>query len=310
MNIADIARTLGYEYAGNEDENISGVSLPDMAGENDIAIVKREPEIFATRARVVLTEPRIVITDKSMLYTHEPIYVSAVRIAGLLIMNGEREDYSQPVSYKPVCNFMAGEDINFGENVSVGVYSTIGNRVKIGSNSIIEPGVFIGSDVVIGEGVIIHSGAKIGAASFYHYEDNNILKTFCGTGTVIISDNAEIGYNTAIQRGSFGNTFIGHDTKIGNCVDIGHDVFIGNNCKIVSQVGIAGNAVIGDGVKIFGQSGVANFVRIGNGAKIMAKTLVTKNVKPGGVVSSGIFSREHAKNLRLHAELEKLSEVM
>lgn len=309
MNIADIARTLGYEYAGNEGENISGVSFPDMAGENDIAIVRRDSEISATKARVVLTEPRIVITEKSMLYTYEAVYVSAARIAGLLIMNGEREDYSQPVSYKPVSNFMAGKDIEFGENVSVGAYSTIGDRVRIGSNSIIESGVFIGSDVVIGGGVIIHSGARIGASSFYHYEDGWTLKTFCGIGTVIISDNAEIGYNTVIQRGTFGNTFIGHDTKIGNCADIGHDVIIGNNCKIVSQAGIAGNAVIGNCVKIFGQSGVANYVRIGDGARIMAKTLVTKNVKPGGVVSSGIFSREHAKNLRLYAELEKLSEV-
>ena len=83
---------------------------------------------------------------------------------------------------------------------------------------------------------------------------------------------------------------------------------IGSNCKIVSQAGIAGNVFIGDNVKIFGQSGVSNFVRIGNGAKIMAKTLVTKNVKDGAVLS-GNFGREHSKNLRSHARLEKLLEV-
>lgn len=309
MNIIEIAQSLGYEYAGDRDVNISGVAFYGTAGENDVAIVKRDSEIHATKARVVLTEPRILITDKSLLYTHEALYVSAVKIAALLVKNGERTDYSQPVSYNPVESFMAGKDCVFGKNVSIGAYCTIGNRVRIGGDSIIEPGVFIGSDVVIGRNVIVHSGSRIGASSFYHYEDDNVLKTFHGLGTVIISDGVEIGFNSVIQRGTFGDTLIGHDSKIGNCVDIGHDVMVGSCCKIVSQVGIAGNVVIGDNVRIFGQSGVSNLVRIGNGAKIMAKTLVTRSVKPGAVVSSGIFGREHSKNLRSHARLEKLLEV-
>lgn len=272
MNIKKIAEILNYEYVGNFNGDISGITYFDMAGENDIAIVRRDFEILSTNAKAVLTEPRILITEKTLLYTHEPIYVSAIKIAKLLENSLKHSDYI------------------------------------IGKNCIIEPDVFIGKNVVIGNGVILHSGAKIGASAFYHYEDFEGLKTFQGIGKVIISDNVEIGYNSVIQRGTFGDTVIGHDTKIGNLVDVGHDVKIGCNCKIVSQVGIAGNVFIGNGVKIFGQSGISNFVRIGNGAKIMAKSLVTKNVKSGAVVS-GNFAREHLKALRQNAKLEKLLEV-
>ncbi len=271
MKITEIAKLLDYEYVGNTDENISGVRFYDMAEEDDIAIVKKDCEISATNAKTVLTEPRLLITNKSLLYTHEPIYVSAVKIAMLLIKNGEK----------------------------------ISRDFEIGDNCIIEPDVYIGKDVIIGNNVILHSGARIGASAFYHYEDLEGLKTFHGLGKVIISDDVEIGYNTVVQRGTFGDTFIGRNTKVGNLVEIGHDVRIGSNCKIVSQVGIAGNAFIGNDVKILGQSGVANFVRINDGAKIMARTSVIKNVKSGAVIS-GNFGKRHSEVLRQQAKIEKL----
>ena len=159
---------------------------------------------------------------------------------------------------------------------------------------------------MIGDNVHISSGSVIGADAFCHYFDEKI-KTFPGIGKAIIGDHAEIGYHTVIQRGTFSDTVVGEESKIGNFVDIGHDVRIGSNCKIVSQTGIAGHASIGDCVTIYGQAGIGNYVTVGDRAVVMAQSRVTKNVQVGRKVS-GSFAREHGEELRRQVKINRLCE--
>jgi len=238
------------------------------------------------------------------MYSYERLETAAVRIARLMIKEGIYEDYEQPVKYREfIPGVLAGKNVELGEGTVIGVNTVIGNNVRIGKRVIIEPNVFLGSGVCLEDDVIVRSGARIGAPAFYHYWEHR-LNTFVGVGTVKIGAGVEIGCNTIIQRGTFSDTEIGKETKIGNLVDVGHDVVIGKNCKIVSQVGIAGNAVIGEQVMIYGQVGIANDVVIGKGSIIYGKSSVTKNVRPGQKIAGE--GQERAEYLRMQAWIRNM----
>jgi UDP-3-O-[3-hydroxymyristoyl] glucosamine N-acyltransferase len=95
---------------------------------------------------------------------------------------------------------------------------------------------------------------------------------------VIIKDNAEIGSNNTIDRGSLGNTIIGENTFLDNQVHIAHNVKIGKNCIIAGQVGFAGSSEIGDNVLIGGQAGISGHLKIGNNVQIGGGSGVIKNI--------------------------------
>ncbi len=95
---------------------------------------------------------------------------------------------------------------------------------------------------------------------------------------VIINDNAEIGCNNTIDRGSLSNTIIGKNTFLDNQVHIAHNVNIGDNCIIAGQVGIAGSTSIGNNVLIGGQAGISGHLKIGNNVQIGGGSGIIKNI--------------------------------
>ena len=95
---------------------------------------------------------------------------------------------------------------------------------------------------------------------------------------MIIKDNAEIGCNNTIDRGSISNTIIGENTFLDNQVHIAHNVNIGKNCIITAQVGFAGSSTIGSKVLIGGQSGISGHLNIGNNVQIGGGSGVVKNI--------------------------------
>lgn len=306
MKIKEISKLLGYDILGCEERDISSIKYIDEADINSIAVAFNKKDIEKAQSNVVLTEPKIITTEKTLIYCCEPVEIAMVKISKILIKNGCLIDYSLPIQYKNLMNnILIGENVNIGEKTVVDPFVTIGNDVIIGENCHIESGVHIGSGTVIGDNTIIHSGSKISASAFYHFYDEN-LESFVGVGKVIIGNNVEIGYNTTIQRGTLSDTVIKDCTFIGNLIDIGHDVKIGTGCKIVSQTGIAGNVKIGNNVKIFGQVGISNYVTIGNGAIVMAKSIVSKNIQAYKKVS-GNFGREHMEELRIQAKIRKFN---
>lgn len=300
----ELAAALDYEYIGDPAVLVRAISFAEEARPGDLAICRSEREILNTQANVVLTMPRIVKTEKALLYSADPIELGAVRAAQVLIRMGGLPDYGIPEQYTPCGRWMAGRDCSIGADTFIGPFCTIGSGARIGANCVIDPYVWIGSGVEIGDYVRIHAGARLGAPAFYHYCDENIAP-FAGVGTVKVGSYVEIGCQTVIQRGTFSDTVIGAHTKLGDLVEVGHDVRIGCGCKIVSQAGLAGNAAVGDHVLIYGQAGVANSVNIGDGAIVMAKTSVTKDVAAGKTVW-GPLGRERLEELRLLVKIRKM----
>lgn len=302
MRIYKIAEICGYEFCG-ADCDIRTISYADNASANSLAVVYTKKDISITNAGAVLTEPRFIKTDKTILFVSEPLDIAAVKVAMLLVQNGDVKMYGKP-NYNVVKGYFAADNVEIGEDTVVSPNVFIDEDVKIGNHCMIEPNVYIKGGSTIGDDVHISSGSIIGANAFCHYYDLGI-KSFPGIGKVIIGPHTEIGCNTVVQRGTFSDTVIGEGSKIGNLVDIGHDVRIGSHCKIVSQTGIAGRVSIGDWVTIYGQTGIANHVSIGDRAVVMAQSLVTKDV-PADEKISGRFARKHSEELRRQARINRL----
>ena len=185
--------------------------------------------------------------------------------------------------------------VRFGNNVLIGKKCKIGKNTIIGNNTIIEHNVSIGDNCVIGSqivirntiigsNVIIQDGCKIGLKGFGFIPLQEKNLRFPHIGKVIIKDNAEIGSNCTIDRGSLDNTEIGKNTFLDNQVHIAHNVKIGNNCMIAGQVGFAGSTTIGNNVSIGGQAGVSGHLKIGNNVKIGGGSGVVNDIKDGAVV--------------------------
>ncbi len=193
----------------------------------------------------------------------------------------------------PTATIGLGSRIDSGAVVGPGV--DIGKSCHIASNVVVGAGVVLGDDcriaanttishALIGSRVEIGSGVCIGGPGFGYEPHLNGLTRMLQLGRVTIGDDVHVGSNSAIDRGTSGDTVIGSGCKLDNLVQIAHNVRLGRSCVICGQAGIAGSATLGDGVMIGGHSAVSDHVTIGSGARIAGNSGVMRNIEPGGVV--------------------------
>lgn len=301
MRISEIAKRSGCEFCG-EDLEVDSIRFAECAGDNSIAIVVNQECANNIKAKCILVQPMLISTNKTIIFAGDSLELASVKIARIL--QEERAKHRKTMGYRRQGHFYSGENVTIGGNTFIGPNVCIDNDVIIGNDCYISANSHIGSGTIIKNGVKIGDGVTIGADSFYHYYDDG-LQEFEGLGIVIIEDNVSVGNKTIIQRGTFSDTILGARSKLGNLIDIGHDVVIGHDCKIVSQTGIASNVRIKNYVTIYGQVGVANNVCIGEKAVVYAKSLVTKNVNDNQHVS-GLYARDHAEELKIQAKLRRL----
>ena len=308
MRLFDLAENFGFSIVGDKNFEIKNIAYADEAEQNDLTVAFSDKDIALTKAKAVLTEPRINFSNKIFVYcVYDEIISALARVANFFVSKGLRKNYDTSPMYEQKNNFMCGSNVNIGEGTIIEPFVTIGNDVEIGSDCLIESNVSIGSGTVIGNNCVIHSGARIGAKSFLHYDEDGKAKCFFGIGRSILNDGVQIGYNSIIQRGTLSDTVIGERTLIGNLVVIAHDVKIGSDSHIVCQSGIASGAKIGSHVKILAQSGVVDNVKISDFAMLMSKSVATKNIQRGKIIS-GMYGREHKNELKIQALLRKLKQ--
>ncbi len=318
MKLSLIAEEVGGRLKGDRNYEIKGISGIKEANLSDITFYgdKRYKKYLRyTNAGCIILSQFQETTAKNIIIHPDP-FLAIINIAYLFSHSEKRlpQNIEDPVVLRGKIGENIGigpfstveENADIGDNVRIGANVYIGKGVKIRENTLIYPGVKILEGTEIGNGVIIHSGVVIGSDGFgYINRDDKHIK-IPQIGKVIIEDEVEIGSNTTIDRGTFGDTIIGKGTKIDNLVQIGHNVKIGKNCIIIAQTGIGGSAEIGDNVIIAGQVGIVDHIKIGDGAKITAKSAVTKSVPPYAVYS-GIPARERQKLLKALAFLFKSS---
>jgi UDP-3-O-[3-hydroxymyristoyl] glucosamine N-acyltransferase len=187
-------------------------------------------------------------------------------------------------------------DCDIADNVVIEAGVRLGARCQIGPNTVIAGGVELGDDCrvganvtlshcVIGARVVLHPGVRIGQAGFGFAPDPEGPVKIPQLGRVIVGDDADIGANTTIDRGSGHDTVIGPSTMIDNLVQIGHNVVLGRGCILAGQVGISGSTRVGDFVMVGGQAGLAGHLKIGDGARIAAQAGVMRDVAPGETIA-------------------------
>lgn len=306
MKLKELAELCQLTIVGNMEQEVCSIAYADEATKNDMGVAFSSHDVRQTQASVVLTEPIICDTNKTLVYCNYGGILTAVeKIVQIFIKLGYCKDYHRmPIYQDKGQGILVGTHIEIGKDSNIYPHVTIGDDVHIGKHCHIEPDVFIGSGTYIGNGCIIHSGARIGTSSFLHYDEKSRAKCFLGIGITILGDDVQVGCNTIIQRGTLSDTIIEDRVLIGNLVVIGHDVKIGNDSHISCQAGLAGRAVIGSHVKIMGQAGIAEKINVEDYASILAKSSATKIVLKGKVIS-GLYGREHKEEMKIQALLRK-----
>lgn len=202
-----------------------------------------------------------------------------------------------------------GDGVKIGDRVRLASHVAIGNQVTIGDDVTIAPNVTIGDGCRIGNRVTIQAGSVIGSDGFGYAPDGERYIKIPHTGIVRIDDDVEIGALNAIDRGTFGRTWIKSGVKTDNLVHIAHNVTIGENSVIVAQVGIAGSTRIGKHAVIAGQAGISGHLAIGDHVTIGPRAGIVKSV-PDGRVVSGTPEMPHRLWLKVLQIIPRLPEMM
>ena len=325
LTAESIAARVGGTVVGDANAEVDGVAPLDRAGPRDLSFLASERYVLhfaATRAGIVLMRPdlaasagsaraRIIVErpHEAMLEVLPVLYRQAAAPLGVhdsaVIGRGAR--IGSGISIGPGVVLGLGSVI--GDGVVIGAKCVVGDGVEIGAGSRLYPHVVLYAGTRLGERVILHSGAVIGSDGFGYIFRDTEHQRIPHVGRCIIEDDVEIGANTAIDRGSIGDTVIGAGTKIDNLVQIAHNVRIGRLCLIMAQVGVAGSATIEDGVILAGQVGVGGHTTIGREARLAGQAGVFGNV-PAGETWSGYPARPHKEALRSQAALLKLAKLL
>lgn len=298
LTIAELVQRLGAELVGAEQDTsrlIKAVQTVAAATQDDVTFItdrKHEAALAQSgAAAVIVAKP---IDGLNMLQ----LVVADVN-AALIQTLGDLAPAVKPPIGGVDASAKVGANVQLGAGVSIGPHVVIADDVVIGDNTVIGPGCVIGEgstigansrldcNVVvyhhccIGQNVVIQSNCTIGAVGFGYAHVAGAHRLFPHNGSVVIEDFVEIGANTCVDRGKFGNTIVGAGTKIDNLVQIGHNVVIGKQCLLASQVGIAGSCRLGDGVVLAGQVGLADNIEVGAGVMVGAQAGVMGDVAPG-----------------------------
>lgn len=319
--VRKIAELVRGEVVGDGDFIIRGVAPFENAGPDDItfaASASYKKRVDETRAAAVIVSHGVCESKKILVRVENPSLALA-KVSTL---------------FHPVCRPVigisqdahVGKDFKYGIDVSVypcvfiGDYVTLGDRVTLYPGVVVANGVAIGDDVVvypnvsilercqIGSRVVIHAGSVIGSDGFGFASDGDRYYKIPQVGTVRIDDDVEIGACNAIDRATFGRTWIKRGVKIDNLVHIAHNVVVGEDTVLVAQVGISGSVTIGNHAILAGQAGVAEHVTIGNGVTIGPQAGIAKSIQDGQIVS-GFPGMPHRLWLKASSIIPKLPDM-
>lgn len=317
QSVKDIAAALGAKAFGAVDLSVTGISEPQTAGPDDLALAMSP----AYASALAQGQARVAVVwagaDWQALGLKAAIEAPRARLA----MAG----LTQMMDAAPAPTGVSGHAIIdptalIGKDVSIGHFSVIGANAVIGDGCNIAGHVTIAAGALIGDAAQIHAGVRIqsrvrlGAGailqpnvviggdgfSFVTETPSNVeigRKTLGRTpftppkdgthhrihslGGVEIGEDVEIGANSTVDAGTIRPTRIGRGTKIDNLVQVGHNVVIGEDCLLCAQTAVAGSAVIGDRSVLGGKCGIGDNLKVGPDSVIGGAAIVLSDVPAG-----------------------------
>jgi UDP-3-O-[3-hydroxymyristoyl] glucosamine N-acyltransferase len=320
-----VADLVGGRLLGDGTVVLRTIRALDSAGPEAISLAispKYADQLRNCRAGLVLVPAELADAPGgpgSRVVVPDP-YAAMVRVMGALF---------PPAAAGPGVDATArlGPGVVLGRDVSIGPFAVVGRDVRLGDRCVVAEGVSLGDEVTVGEDtvigpraviyretrigsrVVIKAGAVLGGPGFGYLSDGSGHHRIPHVGGCLIEDEAEIGSNSCVDRGSVSDTVIGRGTKIDNLVHVGHNVRLGERCLVMAGVGIAGSTRIGNDVILAGHVGVTDHLVIGDGARIAAKSAVFGDV-PAGAAFSGHPARPHRQFLRAQAALYRLAPII
>jgi UDP-3-O-[3-hydroxymyristoyl] glucosamine N-acyltransferase len=302
FSLGQIAALVGAEllHPGREDDVIRGVAELADAVEGDLAVFcdPRHAAAFAEcHASVVVTSKKLSAyphNGSALLLADDPRLTFA-HIGRLFYPRVEPKASIHSHAFVAQ-TATVGEGTEIGCGAVIGEKAQVGAACRIGANTVISDGVTIGdrcrigancsiSHALIGADANIADNVSIGGEGFGFVPGPKGPVRMSQLGRVILGDRAEIGSNSAIDRGTLGDTVIGAMSVIDNLVQVGHNVRLGKGCVLAGQAGIAGSTILGDFVMVGGAASISDHLTIGDGARIAGKSGVMRDVAAGETVA-------------------------
>ena len=324
MRLAQIAERIGGQLYGNPDIEITGVAGIREAGNSELTFLanpRYEAFMDTTRAAAVVVGLNGREYDRPHIRVSNP-YLGYVR--ALRLLHGDGAPAVDPGTH---AHATVSAKAHLGQDVHVGAGSVIEDGSRIGDRTVILPQAHVGRDAqvgqdcllypgsvvrekcVLGNRVILHCGAVVGSDGFGYVWDGERHQKIPHLGIVVLEDDVEIGANSAVDRGTTGETRVGKGTKIDNLVQVAHNVRIGEHSLVCAQAGISGSSELGRRVTLAGQVGLAGHLKIGDGAIVGAQSGVDRDV-PEKEFWFGYPAKEARKAMKEYAALGRLPELL
>jgi UDP-3-O-[3-hydroxymyristoyl] glucosamine N-acyltransferase len=294
--LGHLAAAIGATLEGDAGQTVRGVAPLETAGPDDVSFLtggryRRQadesragaivagPDVEGLACAVLrVASPETALITLLRLFHPEPDVPPGIHSLAF-VAEGATVDASASVG--PFAVIEAGARI--GARTRVGALTFVGAGAIVGEDSTLHPGVTVWGRVRIGRRVIVHPGAVLGADGFGYMFDGAGHRKIPQVGGVEIEDDVEIGANTTVDRGTMGDTVIGHGSKLDNLVQVGHNCRVGADVILVAQVGISGSCRIGPRAMLGGQVGLADHGTVGEGAMVAAQSGIPSDVPAGGL---------------------------
>lgn len=291
LTVGELATRIGAEVVRGGDRKVSAVAPLATAGETDVAFLgdRKFAEALKTTlagcvivpaaaveaapaaAAVIVSREAQAAWARASLEFHRPFVLSVA---------ASPEEVIEDDSVLLAPGVVLGRGARIGRGSRIGANTVIGPGVQIGRDCAIGPNVSVGF-ALVGDRVKLYAGARIGEAGFGAAGASSGPVDVPQLGRVIVQDDVTVGANTCIDRGAYGDTVIGENTKIDNLVMIGHNCSIGRNNLIAAHTGISGSVTSGDNVIFGGKAGIGDHIAIGEGARVAAGAGVLADIPPG-----------------------------
>lgn len=321
MRLEELAKRVDGRVVGDGSVEIHRMAPIEEAGPGEISFIsnpKYKSHLRTTRASAVIVDSEKGLRGCHAIVVRNP-YLAVAKILHVLVPASPPPAGVSSMAFMDRSATVAPDAsihpfVVVGAGASVGARTVlyphvfVGEEVTIGADCILYPGVTVMKGSSVGDRVILHPGVVIGSDGFgFAYQDGKFVKV-PQVGTAAVSDDVEIGSNSAVDRGSVGVTRIGKGVKMDNLIQVGHNVVIGDDTVVVAQTGFAGSSKIGRGVQIGGQAGVGGHLVVGDGARLAGRAGVIQDVGAGETVG-GFPAGPHQLWLKTSLLIRKLPEL-